>query len=91
VVTEAYGIAPLARHVHSPAPNNWSAFRDACDKIVQSITRVEDAEHCLHRSAVPSFNRTDAEREEAAIIATELFAIAAIDPDKWREVKDEET
>lgn len=58
--------------------------------IIQSLTRIEDAEHCWRRSAMRYFNRTDAEREEAAIVAAELFAKADIDPAKWHEVKDEE-
>jgi hypothetical protein len=59
-------------------------------KIVQSLTRIEDAEHALSRASLVYFGRTAREQNEADAIADELFAKAGIDPHKWREVKDEE-
>lgn len=90
VVTEAYGIAPLARHVHAPTPNNWSAFRDACDKIIQSLTRIEAAEMLIECGEGSWSNPYGQGFRNAHTEAGRgLLRKAGIDPDKWREVKDE--
>jgi hypothetical protein len=88
VVTEAYGIAPLARHVHSPAPNNWGAFRDACDKIIQSLTRIEDAEFAVQEAL--GWDESGIRHLALMSFAEDLLKLAGTDPAKWREVKDEE-
>jgi hypothetical protein len=80
----------LGTAIYKPSPNNWAERCTAHDKIIEQLTRIEDAEHALSRASLVYFGRTAREQNEADAIADELFAKAGIDPDKWREVKDEE-
>jgi hypothetical protein len=69
----------------------WGESHDARDKIVQSLTRIEDAEMLL-LAGDGSWSNDYGEgfRASSTSAGIGLLRKAGIDPDKWREVKDEE-
>lgn len=69
----------------------WGEFSRARDKIVQSLTRIEDAE-MLIECGEGSWSNPYGQgyRNAHAEAGIGLLIKTGIDPAKWREVKDEE-
>jgi hypothetical protein len=68
----------------------WGESHDARDKIVQSLTRIEDAELIMKAANPMPTTAWGQGFVTANQSAHEGFLrLAGIDPDKWREVKDE--
>lgn len=56
--------------------------------LATRIAYCAAAEHALTRSRLRYFNRKDAERDEAATIADELFAMAGLVRDRWEATRE---
>jgi hypothetical protein len=69
----------------------WGESARARDKIIQSLTRIEDAE-MLDATIAAEYQDTWYQRRERAALSrayVALLKLAGVDPAKWREVKDE--
>jgi hypothetical protein len=66
----------------------WGESARARDKIIQSLTRIEDAEFAVQEAL--GWDESGIRHLALMSFAEDLLKLAGTDPAKWREVKDEE-